>query len=440
MRPNVDKVDLYSIRELSPAAPLTPDQSWYLALCNPATGVSYRCDITLISDIISNMIGTGIVLPDRVYRIGSSMPSGASVGTYMDIDGLLKGYINDPYLDGKVYSVNRRSVELMVKGVEWDNDQPGRQVRLLLSDATGNGDIFSDGEIVTLQFQPQISPIISAPDAIARFTAGVLPVFGNTTLTASSHRKLISIQGAGVITLSSTYPDNVLCAISQNTATNSQSTIKAPAGQQILFNGVSVNEFWLGKNEKAMLVKVDSLWYIVDDNMGYDKVGTIVPGRLPGPNQIIGIGQTILRSDYPRALDYLNKLSAAYPGSVLNAASWSSARTYWGWGNGTTTLQVPDLRGYIPRWLDLGANVDEDRNSSGLGNKPGSAQAGQVGEASFNILIPRGDSYNGNPYNSMRAGRGQDSNPRSPLDIPVTINAGKENRMINAGELPLIYV
>lgn len=439
MRPDVDKVDLYSIRELSPADSLVPDEAWLAALCNPATGISYKASLTLLGNIISNMIGSGIVLPDRVYRIGVSIPPGATIGTYVDTDGLTKGYINDPYLDGKVYSINRRGVELMVKGVEWDNDQADKQVRLLKVNSTGAGDVFSDGEIIIIQFQPQISPIIVAPDAIGRFSSGVLPVSGDTTLTASSHRKIIYITTPGIITLSSTFPENVVCCLVHNTATDGQSTIIAPSGQAITFNGSTVPGIWLGRNERIEFVRVGSTWYMISPYPQYERVGTIVAGRLKGPNQIIAQGQTVLRSDYPRLVDYLNRLNAAYPGVVLNAASWSSAKTYWGWGNGTTTIQVPDLRGYFPRWLDLGAGVDEDRVTSGLHNKPGSPEGEMLKKHTHTWLSPvSNDSLGGSVYVTSSNGLGGPGT--TTLNTTITETGGKETRPINAGELPLIYV
>lgn len=432
MRPNVTEVDLYSTRELSPAAPLVPDGSWLVPLCDPDTGISYKADQELIGGIISNYIGSGIVIPDRVYRIGISLPSGATVTVE---DG--KGVITDAYLDGKVFSVNRRGTELLMKGVEWDN-LSGDEIRLL-----STGDIFSDEEVIIVQFQPQISAIISAPDAIARFTNGVLLISSNTTLTASTYRKLLVLTGGYLVTLGDDYPENVICSFTQNSSGNGQSTISAPTGQTIAYNGTSISSVWVGKNERISFIRSGTVWYVVFDNLGYDRIGQIVPGRLVGANQIIGQGQTILRSDYPRVLDYLNRLNTAYPGVVLSAGSWPSAKTYWGFGNGTTTIQVPDLRGYFPRWLDLGAGVDADRVSSGLQNKPGSGEAQQIqlhdhaaGASSGQVFIKR-DTVNRNQGIGLNTVGG---NSREYMENATQSTGGSETRPLNSGELPLIFV
>ena len=434
MRPDVTEVDLYSIRELADASTHTPDETWLAALCNPATGIAYRSTLTLLGDIISNMIGSGIVLPDRVYRVGVDIPAGASIGTYTDTDGIEKGYINDPYLDGKVYSVNRRGTELMVKGVEWDNDDADMQVRLLLTDGGDNGDIFSDGEIVILQFQPQISPIIGAPNAIARFTSGIQLLNGDTNLTASTYRKLLVIITRGIMTLGADYPENVLCAFTQNTTGNGQSTIQAPSGQTILYNGAEISSLWVGKNDRVGLVRSGDIWYVAYDSLGYDRIGQIVPGRLPGANQIIAQGQTVLRADYPRLLDYLNRLNTEYPGTVVNSATWPTSKTYWGFGNGTTTLQVPDLRGYFPRWLDLDAGIDADRIIASLQNKPGSPE-GQSLQAHNHGLDTR-LLTEGVPG----AGPGGPTSGSSGVIHFTDSAGGAETRPINAAELPLIHV
>ncbi|WP_343692759.1 hypothetical protein [Chitinophaga sp.] len=429
MRPDVTEVDLYSVRELPDAAPLTPDGDWYGVLCDPATGLSYRATQELIGSIISNYLGSGVVIPDRVYRIGVSLPSGVTVSG---------NTINDPYLDGKVFGIHRRGVELMVKGVEWQNDVPGGGIELLQE-----GDEFIDGDIITAQFQPQITPYISTPDAISRYSNGVQLISNNTTLTASTYRKLLVITTGSEIILGSDYPENVLCAILQNSVGNKQSTITAPTGQSIAFNGGAVQSIWLGKNERIELIRAGATWYIVNDSMGYDRVGHIVPGRLAGANQIIAQGQTILRADYPRLVDYLTRLNTAYAGTVLNAADWASNKTQWGWGDGSTTIQVPDLRGYFPRWIDLGANVDVDRYTAGTGSKPGSKQGMQIQShshaagANSNQKFIKRDSVNRNQGIGVNNVSG---NSREYLEDTTQTTGGNETRPINAGELPLIYV
>ncbi len=173
--------------------------------------------------------------------------------------------------------------------------------------------------------------------------------------------------------------------------------------------------------------------------IGFAKSTDFAPGRVVKPNQILAVGQQILRGDYPRVLYWLNEMNNQYPGSVLPADLWEENRTCWGFGDGISTIQVPDLRGYFPRWLDLGAGVDQDRVGLGLQNKPGFGQPMEVQEHNH---------INGN-YNRLLlndgagTATGADNDPtkiqpnitHSGIILPF---GGKETRPINEGELPIV--
>lgn len=423
MNPNVDVVDILSVHELAPA-PGTADATWELVLCNPTNGTSYRINGNDYTAIISSIIGSGIIEPDRYYVVNRGQANDPVSGG---------DTVNDTYLDGKVYSLELRGIGFLEKGVEWDNDVVGGGWRLL------GGATFSDAAFYTVHFHPQISPVISTPDAIGKFVSGVQLISSNTTITAGMFRKLMVFTSGYTASLSATYPENVLHSFTHNGPTNKQAILTAPAGQTFSWNGGTTDTLWLGKNERVGLIRSGTTWYVAYDTMGYDKVGLIVPGRLPGANQIIAQGQTLLRSDYPRLLDYITRLNAAYPGVVANAAQWPSNKTLWGFGDGSTTIQVPDLRGYFPRWLDLGAGIDADRVDSNLQNKPGSSQPMEVQEhnhdtGEYNQLLK---SNGQQTATSTDPGAGQ---PNILSSNPISAYGGSETRPINSAELPLIYI
>lgn len=435
MNPNVDEVDILSVRELStaPLGLVTPD--WWGQVCDPGTGTNYKATYETIAGIISEIIGTGIIEPDRVYIVGQPGPIDPSTGDPVDvpIDG---NTVNDTYLDGKVFSLELRGVGFLNKGVEWDNDVVGGGW-LLLGAAT-----FVDEQLYTVHFHPQISDIVSAPGAIGKFVSGVQLINGNTTLTAGTFRKLIVLTNGYTVTLGDTYPENVILAVTHNGPSNKQGVLSAPVGQSFSWNGGTTPALWLGKNERVGLIRSGTTWYVAYDTMGYDRVGHIVPGRLAGANQIIAQGQTVLRSDYPRLLDYITRLSAASSGSVVNAALWPSNRTLWGFGDGSTTIQVPDLRGRFPRWLDLGASIDVDRNSAGIGSKPGSSQAMAVEahnhkNGNTDRLLEFTGQGTATSYDPAQPGS---SEPDLRFSLPLLPYGGSETRPINAAEIPLIYV
>lgn len=432
MNPNVDVVDIISVRELAPApgASVTPD--WLGQVCDPDTGTNYKMTYEDITAIISAIIGSGVIEPDRVYIGGQPGPIDPDTGDPVDVpvDG---DTVNDTYLDGKVFSLELRGIGFLNKGVEWDNDVADGGWRLI-------GSTISDGALFTVHFHPQISPVISTPDAIGKFVSGIQLISSNTTVTAGMFRKLMVFTNGYTATLNDSYPENVLHSFTHNGPNNKQATLTAPGGQTFSWNGGTGSTLWLGKNERVGLIRSGDTWYVAYDTMGYDRVGHIVPGRLPGANQIIAQGQTLLRSDYPRLVDYITRLNATYPGSVLNAVQWASNKTYWGFGDGSTTIQVPDLRGRFPRWLDLGAGLDADRVTAGTQNKPGSPEDGAVEEhnhttGEFNRLLRANGQGTGTSFDPGGA-----NEPDLRTSAEMSDYGGSETRPTNAAELPLIYV
>jgi len=83
--------------------------------------------------------------------------------------------------------------------------------------------------------------------------------------------------------------------------------------------------------------------------------------------------------------------------------------TLYGGGDGSTTFELPDLRGEFVRGFDNGRGVDAGRTL-------GSDQTDQVKE--FDVVIPQGNSYTG--AGGTTVGRGADS----PNNITITIGDG----------------
>lgn len=441
----VDLVDLWGGREIaSPPGAITA--AWFVGHTDPATGITYKVPLSDMAAVISNFIGQGIVIPDRVYRPGVEMPAGSSVGTYPDPDNAIeKGYLHDPYLVGKVYAVNRRGTELLMKGVEWDNDLPDMEIRLLQDDGLSTGDQFTEGEIIIVQFQPQISQVISAPDAVARFSAGIQQITTNTTLTAPTYRKIISLLDGYAVTVGIDYPENVLCMIMHDGLTNKQGTIIAPVGQSILFFGQLKQEVYIGKGERAMMIRIGTTWYLVNDDLqqGYIKCLTFSPGRFQSPNQLLGIGGTILRVDYPRVYQKLLELEAFTPQAVAEPGAWATNPTLWGWGNGTTTINVPQVDGMFFRWCDFGNDVDVDRIASGIAQFPGTSQGMAIeihnhDQPSFaNRILAFTGLGTATGYDNAQPGSSEPDLRFSGILQPY---GGSETRPINTNELPLINI
>lgn len=440
---NVDEVTLIAGQELT-TAPGTPDGTWGTFLFPPTGLLGYKGSLELVGSIIASQIGSAINRPDRVYQIGISMPSGASVVN--DDDGQ-PTIIEDPYLEGLDYSVHFRGIEYMIKGDEWQNDVVGGGFRWT------NGQIFEDGQIITVSFKPEISNVISTPDAVARFldSSGIALVTATSTLTAASQRKLIFIQGATAVvtvTLDEDYPEGVLCAILTGNGTGGsqkQTTISAPAGQDIWQDGVKTS-FFLGTSEWAYLVRIGTRWYVTSMSDNWQRVGDMVPGLIPGANKIAANRQVLQENEYPRLTERLIAAEASLPGSVVSAAQQAANPTKWARGGGQ--IWVPRPGGYFLRWLDLGAGVDPDRSNSEA-NQIGSAQMWALFSHTHPISNDSGDNIVARKPGSTGGGLGLNAAAggfermlthfvQPPL-LPGQISTN-ENRPINAAYPCLIYV
>jgi microcystin-dependent protein len=65
---------------------------------------------------------------------------------------------------------------------------------------------------------------------------------------------------------------------------------------------------------------------------------------------------------------------------------FSAVGTFWGAGDGTTTFNLPDLRGYFLRGVDDGAGKDPDAGSRSTGDQVGSLQTYATGLAASGAL------------------------------------------------------
>lgn len=368
-KPNVDEVTLVATQELPTA--VGPTKDWYLGIGNPAVGnkITNKGTIETLGTIISEQIGSGTVVPDRTYEIGN-LPVGVTITN--DGTGFPR-ILNDPYLDGKDWSLFRRGTEYFEKGVQWQNDVAGGGFSLKEA-----GDQFEDGQKYFLIFKPFISNVIVTPDAIGKFSSGEQIINATSTALPSYDRKIILIQGttsaAITYTLRAAYPENVICMIETGGGNNKQSIILAPGGQT-LWRGGTVSRIVLGQIDYVALIRIGSVWRTVMIGDRWKRVGQTIYGGIPGPDVISANGQVLILADYPGLDDYLNAYNAALPGAVVSVGAWNAGDNTK-WARDATSIIVPKLNGWFIRNLDLGAGKDPDRAGS-AGNTPGSRQANQ---------------------------------------------------------------
>jgi len=362
-KPDVDVVTLVATQELTTQA--SPTADWFLPIGDPAVGskITKKTTINMVGEVVSGIVGSAVLVPDRAYQIQPDMS--VFINGVLDpditIENDISGFpriLHDPYLDGKDWSMFRRGVEYFVKGQQWQNDVAGGGWSLKEA-----GDQFEPGQEYFHIYKPVISNVLVTPDAIARFTLGEAVVSATGNALAANDRKLILIQGgtsaAITYTLRAAYPENVLCVIETGGGANKQTIIAAPGGQTIWRGGMS-GRIVLGQVDYIALVRIGTVWRVVASGERWKNVGTIVMGGIPGPDRIAANGQDLQITDYPGVSDYITTLNTIFPGSVITIAAWNAGdKTKW--ATDGIIIRTPDLRGWFPRFLDLGANKDPDR-------------------------------------------------------------------------------
>lgn len=416
MQPNVDIVNILQIREL--AAAMGVNLNWVLPIGSPSVDGSRKIDLLSMATILSNQIGS-VTVPDPVFY---TPPAGESS-------------VSDATLNGADYSLFKWGVGPLKKGEDWQNDVVGGGWRLIDS-------AFTADEVYVVFFKPRVSNILSSPDAVARFTAGIRELTSSTTLSAADYRKLIVMKGAEFLTLPSvaSYPPNVALFIVSDDGPRFQSTIQTQSGETIKANSGNYSKIFIGQREFVTLITDGVNWYVQSASPAIFAQPTVTHGwyyNAAALNVIPATGGTYLRADRPRTWAFITALKAIYPSAVTTGALWANNRTLWGEGNGSTNFNVPDLRGYHIRGMDLGANVDVDRNNSGLGSIPGTAQADAFRLHSHNWGARNSDNnLGGADYvasSTAPAGLGYLN-----LNTIISEEGGSETRGINAAFYPLI--
>lgn len=421
MQPDVDIVNIVQIRELATA--MGVDLSWFLPVGHPSIDGSKKISIEDMATIISEQIGS-VTVPDDIHY---APPEGEDT-------------VNDSSLLGADYSLEKWGVGFLKKGEDWQNDVVGGGWRLL-------GGTFVAGEVYVVHFKPKVSNILAAPGAIARLVSGIVELPSSTTIGESNYRKLIVLKGAETVTLplASDYPENVGLFIVSDDGPRKQSTIQTQGTDTIRANSGTLTRLYLGQREFVTFVTDGTYWYVQNASpaiFGHPKMETGWLWDNTALNTLPATGGLYNRADYPRLWAFISKLAAAVPSAVLNEGAWATNKTRWGSGNGTTTFRVPDMRGYFPRYLDLGADVDSDRFDNGTGSIPGSAQADEFRAHTHTWTTPfSNDSLGGSGYVASSNGLGAPPPPvYVSLNSIISTEGGTETRPLNAGFYPLIII
>jgi len=434
MKTDVDIVDLIAVQELAEYTnPLSLDD--YISWWQNGTLLGKKVNINTFVQFISAQLQGLSIRPDRIYRIGTSLPPGATLSAD-------RTTIYDPYLDGEVYDVHKRGWELLMKGIEWDNDviNPVGNVPggfRLLNGPNGQ-DVFSDGDIVILTFQQQFSPYIPGIDAIARFSNGERIITSNATITAGDFRKIIRVRSTGsnisvTLPLASAYPENVLLTIVCDGGNQKQVSLICAGTNSVYFDGLNWPTFFINKNEQINLIRSGTGWAVAywSGADRYNKIGSVNGVYAPGPNQFALITDTpVLRADYPGVWDWIKKLAASNPSLVVSNSAWLNNKLKFGLGDGDlntgTTFNFPNWAGLFERNVDPEGLTDVGR---GVNTIPASRQEddnkqhthtylriiGSGGNANFT----GGGNFNAGTMTDTSSPQGTESRPKNGTLIKV---------------------
>jgi microcystin-dependent protein len=116
---------------------------------------------------------------------------------------------------------------------------------------------------------------------------------------------------------------------------------------------------------------------------------------------------------------------------VAFAALFAAIGTAYGNGDGSTTFNIPDLRGYFLRGVDNGAGNDPDTGSrtapsgGNTGDNVGSYQGHVFGSHGHNLLITSNPGGTPGTY-------GATGGPQTPSGSYIQAAGGNETRPLNA--------
>lgn len=291
-------------------------------------------------------------------------------------------------------------------------------------DLLNPGDMFSDNEKWVATFDPKITlvnPSIESPKVIRAERI----IEENEVLTEDDSNIGLRLQGNAVPAFTVTLPAlNTLDAFKQwfffsEGGQHLNVIIQSASGDTFRKYG---NRIILGQGEYLQLYNAADGWQVISVSPGVLQVGEIIQRyRNADPNNwLFTDGNLYLRSVYPRLWDELQNT----PGALISDSTWLSDRQNEGRfssGDGLTNFRVPRLyTTQFTRALNPGTEA------------VGSYLINQVGE--LTISLPKGDSYNGNPYDTNIFGRGNTLRGNNNF----TLNAGQKTRPESFGVYYLI--
>lgn len=297
---------------------------------------------------------------------------------------------NVPALAGKTFILRRNFVGTLDIGVDYNCLSSGGFVLL------GATDIISLGE----KFELQLAVPTSNPNASGggKIFDGEIPVSSNITLNQANHlRKIVRLRPTAsgmLVKLAKVdeYPENEVVFIEAVINSPYETAIQTQAGQNIYFNGQSLQEIILRQGECLMLQCADSGWFVLYASPSLYETGELYFGYKLRSNEILCLGQELPRANYKRLWAWIQTLS----NSLVDDDTWNTAsvtmagevidypyRGCFSTGDGSTTFRLPDWSNMVPRVLNNPSGSDSQRYH----NFPGGYQADSFKEHTHSLSV-----------------------------------------------------
>lgn len=383
----------------------------------------------LLSQFVYDLKNQIVISERRFYTVNGGLPT----------DPVSEQKIlSDPYLDGKtisgVFKEGFRYLKPNTEAiVEWEPYAGGG---IELQDPY----IFSDQEVYTIE----ISYLADQSSVVGGgLYNGVALIDTSVTLNSGHRNKRLRCESAAsvalVVTLEpiASVADGTFYHFTSNGGVQSQTKYLFDGSETVKYNGENYTELWISKGEFLRITKTGSFWEAEMAHQGILQVGEKFSGTWHlHPNAWPENGSLHDGDQWPRIWWWINNKLAS-TSKVVDDNVTNPLYSHPVGKEGMFVLhstlkkfRLPNAQGWGTRGLKSFTVFGTDTERTY--DYPGGTQPGQVGESTFNITLPKGNSYTGGP-NQQRIGNGA----ATPQDFTYaqTINSGKENIMKNIGDI-----
>lgn len=220
------------------------------------------------------------------------------------------------------------------------------------------GAIFNDGDTFFIQFLPKIVVNPANNSSNSKGFEDIVTLNNSEVLDITYLNKLIDINHFSD-TIAQTFElppiinwtDMSSIGFISDKGLQVNSIIKLAAGEIVFFNGIGVNEIYIGNNEYLKIIKKGSQLYVENSTIKYNDVGHFEKTYLQlvtndNKNYVSLNGSLLQRNVYVRLWDYVQKLTIGQ--GVVAEANWNANKALFSLGDGSTTFRVPEIADVLP--------------------------------------------------------------------------------------------